>query len=104
MIKMVADDIELCEFDGVTAVAVYSGGVNRLEKINHKLRWRYDAEISRMCFDPAKVLKLSEIAEQCKDEYIITVIVESPLHGEIYQYGNYYDNKWYKIGETAGYA
>ena len=33
----------------------------------------------------------------------ITVCCESPLHGEIYKYGNH-GSFWEKVGETDGYA
>lgn len=39
-----------------------------------------------------------------KDSEIITVICERGLDGEIWQYGNYGDNKWYYHGDTRGYA
>lgn len=35
---------------------------------------------------------------------LITVIVEDPLNGTIYLWGNYGDNCWYETGETCGYA
>lgn len=34
---------------------------------------------------------------------VITVCRESPLHGEIYKYGNH-GSFWEKVGETDGYA
>lgn len=34
---------------------------------------------------------------------VITVCCESPLHGEIYKYGNH-GSFWEKVGETDGYA
>lgn len=39
-----------------------------------------------------------------KDSRIITIILERGLDGEIWQYGNYCDGKWYYHGETRGYA
>lgn len=99
-----SNEILICEFDGVTECAVYVGGMSNLKKVNDKMRWRYDARISRECFDPAKVLTLDEIAAQLSEESrIITVITNGPLHGVIYQYGNY-GNEWWLIGKTWGYA
>lgn len=102
------EEYEICVFDGVTASAVYLGGLSNLERVTVKLRWRFDAEMSRMCFDPAKVLTLKEITDQCKKlgkdrTPLITVMVESPLHGTILQYGNYGD-EWWEIGTVGGYA
>lgn len=34
----------------------------------------------------------------------VMVIMEKPLEGRIYRYGNELDNKWYQIGTTCGYA
>ena len=36
--------------------------------------------------------------------FVHMVIVEYPLAGAIYRYGNYSDPYWEKIGETMGYA
>lgn len=38
-----------------------------------------------------------------QEHLFLTVITESPLHGEIYLYGNNGD-KWEKVGETRGYV
>ncbi len=35
---------------------------------------------------------------------VVTVILEAPLGGTIYQYGNYKDKYWVKHGTTKGYA
>jgi hypothetical protein len=52
-----------------------------------------------------EVLSLNEIAEQLKGTgKLITVIYERATGGAVYQYGNYCDGNWYKIGELAGYA
>lgn len=51
---------------------------------------------------------LEDIREMCEtegyEEGIITVIVDSPLQGVVYEYGNYDDNMWYIHGTTQGYA
>ena len=94
------EKVIICEFDGVSAGTVYLGGISFLERWNDKLDWRVDDGCS--WFKPCKELTLKEIAEQMNSP-MITVFVESPLHGEIYQYGNYGD-EWWQIGETGGYA
>lgn len=51
---------------------------------------------------------LEDIKTMCEavgyEEGIITVIVENPLEGVIYQYGNSCDDMWYIHGKTEGYA
>lgn len=51
---------------------------------------------------------LEDIREMCEtegyEEGIITVIVENPLEGVVYQYGNYANDMWYIHGTTQGYA
>lgn len=38
-----------------------------------------------------------------KDEHYL-IIVESPLHGEIYRYNNYGKHETYMVGKMCGYA
>lgn len=90
----VADNKAICESDPTTSAAVYIGGLFYLERANDKLKWRDD--------DGRKILTLEEIAEQLNAR-LITVFVESPFEGVIYQFGNYGDS-WWQIGETCGYA
>lgn len=96
--KKITEDLELCKFDGVTAVGIYAGGMAWLYPAPVKLRKVEEGEFGKI-----EVLKLSEIAEQFP-KLIITVIINSPLNGQILQYGNYNDGCWYQIGETEGYA
>lgn len=95
--KQLTEDLELIKFDGVNATAVYVGGMTSLYPAN--VKWREKSKFLKNF----EVLKLSEIAEQFP-KLIITVVTEGPTHGEIYQYGNYSNGKWYQIGETGGYA
>ena len=90
------NDLEVCKFDkgGTTATYVYKGSFRNLEKAD--LSWR---EV-----DEEEVLTLKEIYEQLKGERMITVFVDSPMHGEIYQCGNYGDGLWDELGTTKGYA
>lgn len=96
--NQITNDLELCKFDGVSVTTVYTGGFNSLVKAD--IEWRkehceYMGDI--------ECLRLSEIIEQLPYAPIITVFVDSPLSGQILQYGNYGDS-WYEIGETCGYA
>lgn len=54
-----------------------------------------------------EVLTLQDISNQLEKSNhrnVITVWVESPLEGTIYQFGNYHDNQWHEHGTTRGYA
>ena len=47
-------------------------------------------------------LPLSKV-KVCKEWGTVTVIAQTPTHGEIYQYGNHGDY-WEQIGTSCGYA
>ena len=96
------EEFDICPFDGINVSRVYLGGVTDLEKVI--LTWRTDEERSKIMGVKYYVLTLKEIADQLHEETdLITVIVQSPLSGEIYQWGNYGD-EWWQIGELDGYA
>lgn len=101
--EVVGSNIEICVSDTVTYSTVYVGGFSALEYANDKLKWHTEY-VEAFC-DDSETLTLQEIADQLEEENpLITVIVTSTLSGVIYQYGNYDDGKWYKIGVTCGYA
>lgn len=96
--------------DMVNNVAVYLGGLNRLENITYKLKWK---EYIVDDYFPCKELTLAEIREQSKELRIIkdghypeliTVFSIEPLGGKIYQLGNYSKDKWALAGELKGYC
>ena len=89
-------------FDGVSAAGVYAGPLARMRSVTDKLNWREDKDFAEYG-DHVKVLTLSEIREQLPGYAMLTVIIEEPLKGGIYQTGNYSDGKWYEVGETCGY-
>ena len=100
------NEFEVCVFDGVNSSTVYIGSFDCLQKAN--LEWKKEF-VKPMCME-IEYLTLNEIKEQIGDKYrmsgsfgIITIFINSPLHGKILQYGNYGDS-WYQIGETCGYA
>lgn len=99
------NDLTIVRFDGVTMSSVYIGFVNELHDITKRLNWRkIDAEEYGY---HAEGLTLKEIYDQVSKDMgrpIITVFVNDPMHGEIYQCGNYADGKWVKYGTTIGYA
>lgn len=95
-------EFEICPFDGNTVSRVYLGGVADLEKVI--LTWRTDKERSEMMGIRYLVLTLKELADRLGEKAdLITVIVQRPLSGEIYQWGNYGD-EWWQIGTLDGYA
>ena len=100
-------ELTIVRDDTVTNSAVYIGSLCNLTNFTERLKW-----ISEPC-EPLHMnieyLSLTQIYKQIKkmtnDEYVlITVIVNDPLHGYIYQCGNHKDGVWEKIGETLGYA
>jgi hypothetical protein len=103
------DSYEICEEDEISVSTIYTGTFHNLVKVNGMLHWRDEEELlpsENSHLD--KVLTLDEIKKQLTNLYggktpFITVFVESPLHGEIYQYGNYGDD-WWQVGELSGYA
>lgn len=92
--KRIADNTILCGNDETTNTSVYIGSLFYLERANDRLKWREE--------DGQKILTLKEVAEQLNAR-LITIFVDTPLKGMIYQYGNYGDS-WWQIGETCGYA
>ena len=91
-------EYEIVDLDGVSKSTVYSGGLDNLKK--PILVWR---KIECEEIGEYLVLTLDEIRNQMQGSFLITIFIESPLHGEILQYGNYGDS-WYLIGKTCGYA
>ena len=95
-------EFEICPFDGNTVSRVYLGGLADLEKVI--LTWRRNEERDKLYGIECYVLTLKEIADQLREKAdLITVIVQRPLSGEIYQWGNYGD-EWWQIGTLDGYA
>lgn len=96
------NEYEICTFDGVNSSNVYIGSFEYLQKAD--LKWKKEF-VESMSME-IETLTLDEIKEQILAKYdieMITIFINSPLHGEILQYGNYGDS-WYQIGETCGYA
>lgn len=98
-------DYEVCKFNSVDTTTVYSGGITNLTNITNLLDW--NAEYCEPLDMNLETLTLSEIWEQAKKisfMSIITVFIESPLEGTIFQCGNHEEGKWEKYGTTQGYA
>ena len=96
-------DTEIMRFDGVGAAAVYTGWLTELEKA--EVKWNVTDEsrkTAEICGGRPEFITLDELAAQFPDQ-MITVIIDDPLNGEIYNYGNA-RKKWLRIGITGGYA
>lgn len=109
--EVIANDTEICKFDGLTTTTVYLGGMSELVNITNKLKWHNQGFIREFGLE-IETLTLEEVINQLKNEgiineqypEIITVIIDASLNGAIWQYGNYRDGKWHQIGTTIGYA
>jgi len=98
-------ELELLKTDSVNYTFIYLGSVSNLKQVDD-LEWRKDYEYLEYFGVAAERLTLKEISDQINKRYpnhIITVFVDGPLKGRIYQYGNYGDY-WIDYGETIGYA
>ena len=86
----------------MNGVEIFAGtlGIDLQIVDKNLFKWRDD--------DGFIYLTLDEIYKQFKSIYkhegICTVVVSTPLHGEIYQCGNYHDGEWVEYGHTIGYA
>lgn len=100
------DDTEIIRFDGITVSAVYIGFLEDMKCITKELPWRKDGEPMEYG-QSVEWMTLKDISDYANRKYpnaIVTVFSSSPLHGEIYQYGNYRDVGWVGYGRTMGYA
>lgn len=98
--KKIPSETEIYPLNMTESSGVYVGSLAYMEWVNNKLEWRQLGDDEYR----TKVLTLKEIAEQLQDAWLITVVVERPSSGEIYQYGNYADDEWWQIGTLDGYA
>lgn len=62
-----------------------------------KIKWKKITQNEDM------IITLSDISNQYPRSSLL-VIVETPLMGTIYRYGNYDNKNWYEVGTTCGYA
>lgn len=77
--------------------AVYTGWLTDLK------RTKVRPHIEEIDHIPCSWLTLDEISEQLRPAHSITVIVDTPLEGIIYHYGNH-GGFWEQVGKTTGYA
>lgn len=103
MHEKIPGDTEIMKFNGVGAAAVYTGWLTALEKA--EVKWNVtdeSRETAEICGGEPEFITLDELAAQFPDQ-LITVIIDDPLDGEIWSYGNSGKN-WVRIGTTGGYA
>ena len=96
-------DTVIWKFNGIGAAAVYLGWLTDLTPA--AVKWRQDDEsheTAEICDGEPDFITLNELAEQFPKKQI-TVIIDDPLDGEIWNYGNA-GKKWLRIGTTGGYA
>lgn len=98
--KKVSGEFEVCKYDRVEETGIYVGGLSGLRMVDVEWRTVFVDGID----EEFQVLTLDEIASQLRDAWLITVIINGPFSGKIYQYGNYSDGEWWEIGSTGGYA
>lgn len=88
--------------------AFYAGSLDCLVPMNKNMfKWHIDEEASAFMGESVSLLTLGEIAEQlAKMKYtgIVTVFVNRPTSGEIYQLGNYGTYEWFELGTLRGFA
>ena len=98
------NDMVVYRFGGMKSARVFTTDINSIESIDpDKLNWHKDDE-------DGEYLTLQEIGDQVRAlsggiMHVLYVWVEGPLHGEIYQTGNYHGcDAWILHGKTNGYA
>lgn len=107
--RLIIDDyLKLMETDTVNYTSIYIGDVGCLKPANDLIEWEEDEQYLEYFGIAARKTTLRKISEQIrnklkKERPIITVFVNGPLSGKIYQYGKYGD-KWVNYGTTIGYA
>lgn len=93
-------DIRIYKQDYVSHATVFLHDENcEWQNVTNKLEWHSDWFEG----DEFIWLHLDEIAEQLSEVKVIMVMVEDPLNGVIYEYGNHGDY-WEEVGKLCGYA
>ena len=103
--EKIDDNETIIRFDSITTSAVYTGGLTQLVNVTNRIDWH--EEFREDLFMEIGTITLKEIAEQLTvgkaKAPLITVIVNNPRGTDVYQYGNYNDNSWYRLGNLCGY-
>lgn len=88
--------------------AFYAGSLDCLVPMDKNMfKWNVDREASEFTGKLVSALTLGEIAEQLAEmEYsgMVTIFVNRPTSGEIYQLGNYGTYEWFELGTLRGFC
>lgn len=87
---------------------LYAGSLDCLVPMDKNMfRWNIDKYATEFTGETVWSLTLGEIAEQLETmQYmgIVTIFVNRPTSGEIYQLGNYSPYGWFELGTLRGFA
>lgn len=102
--QVVDDGLCLWKDDGLLYVMVEGAGLISADT----LPWKVDEVSEDLTGEAFEYATLGEIRDALRERFgrrILTVWAEGPLHGEIYETGNYPPEKeWRLKGKTMGYA
>lgn len=99
------ENVIISRDDCMTSVGIYLGSFSELSRIdNGMLPWNHSEPTE---LDSGDYLTLGEIEDFFRENgnpyRLITVFVNGPQKGKVYQYGNYGDI-WYEAGTLKGYC
>lgn len=99
------EKIEVPRDDGMTSTGIYLGSFDNLSKVDDKiLPWNHSEPTELDCGDYISLKEIADFFQKNGNPYReITVFMNEPQHGMIYQYGNYGDY-WYEVGTLKGYC
>lgn len=99
------DDIEIGLDDGINSVGIYIGNLGDLHKVEMP-RDRCKFYDDHAYFDSGFYVTLKDISDYYayREDTIITVFVNAYTTGDIFQYGNYHEKHWYRLGKLKGYV
>ncbi len=92
----------------VGSSAFYKGGFDSLVPFDKDFfKWNVSEEASGFMEERVYSLTLGELKEQLMAagfKGLMTLFVNRPMDGEIYQIGNYNDGEWCEIGTLNGFC
>lgn len=98
------EETDIPRNDGIMSTGIYLGTFNNLLEFDPGLLpWNHLEENEIDCGDHMTLGEISEFFNKNGNPYhMITVFLNGPQHGMIYQYGNY-DDSWVIAGRLNGY-
>ena len=100
------DNHTVVRFDTIEQTSVYLNSFGELENITGELPWH--KECVDALYMEVSSMTLHEISEYVRNMFgensMITVFQEDMITSNIFQWGNYKDVEWVKLGEIMGYA